>query len=134
MSEKLFEQRKKSFYERLIRESIEGKVDFDIKDFLKEFNERVKDFYTTSSCSGRIILAETPRLALVKSKHMFKFIEKWHRPITYSELINALKKCEECENIWLLVRAPIIHFVTNSLEMQLNYLKLLKKQDLNIVE
>ena len=127
MSEKLFEQRKKSFYERLIKESTEGKVDFDIKDFLKEFNEKVKDFYTTSSCSGRIILAETPRLALVKSRHMFKFIEKWHRPITYSELMKALNRCKECENIWLLVRAPIIHFVTNSLENAVKLLKIAQK-------
>jgi len=118
-----FEQRKRSFIERLRREYEQGLVDFDIADFLFKFNELARDYYTTSSCSGRIILAETRRLSLAKSSHEFKFIKKWHRPVTLRELLDVLE-CGEYRNVWLLVRAPIIHFAARSVDHALRLLKI----------
>jgi len=117
------EQRREVFYRRLIEEAEKGLVDFDIKDFLFKFNEKCRDVFTTSSCSGRIILAEAPRLSLVKSSHEFKFLAKWHRPIVMREIIEVIERA--CpRNAWLLVRAPIIHFSARSLDVGLKLLKI----------
>ncbi len=118
-----FSQRKEAFIRRLLEECEKGLVDFDIKDFLVEFNKKAENYFTTSSCSGRIILAETRRLALAKSSHEFRFIRKWHRPVTYNEVLSVLKE-GKFENVWLLVRAPIIHFTARSIDLALNILKL----------
>ncbi len=119
----VFSQRKEAFVKRLLEECEKGLVDFDIKDFLIEFNKLARDYFTTSSCSGRIILAETKRLALAKSSHEFRFIKKWHRPVTLGEIVHELEKAEY-RNVWLLVRAPIIHFTARNVELAYNILKI----------
>ncbi len=119
----VFDLRKRAFIERLRREKDRGLVDFDIAEFLLRFNETAQDYYTTSSCSGRIILAETSRLSLVKSSHEFRFVKKWHRPVTLRELLAEVEN-KSHENLWLLVRAPIIHFAARSLEHGVKLLKL----------
>ena len=119
----VFKQRKEAFVKRLHDELARGLVDFDIADFLVRFNELAEDYYTTSSCSGRIILAETRRLALAKSSHEFKFIKKWHRPVTVQEILRELEG-KSYENVWLLVRAPIIHFAAKNMELALRLLRL----------
>ncbi len=118
-----FINRKRSFIERLRREHAQGLVDFDLVDFLLKFNELAEDYYTTSSCSGRIILAETKRLSLAKSSHEFRFIRKWHRPVTLSEVVDIIQS-ENYRNVWLLVRAPIIHFAARTLQHALKLLRI----------
>ncbi len=120
-----FAQRKRMFYSRLISECKEGRVDFDIQDFLRTINERIDFMYTTSSCSGRIVLASAPRLSFAKSRHLFKFVAKWHRPITLSELIRALDGVNS--TAWLLVRPPILHFVVVNLDYALRLLKIAQR-------
>jgi len=117
------EQRRESFYRRLVEEAEKGLVDFDIKDFLFRFNRECRDVFTTSSCSGRIILAEAPRLSLVKSTHEFRFIAKWHRPVVTGEVLDKLKACSP-RNAWLLTRAPIIHFSARSIDVAIKLLKI----------
>ncbi|NPB00297.1 MAG: hypothetical protein GXO10_02885 [Crenarchaeota archaeon] len=117
------EQRREVFYRRLIEEAEKGLVDFDIKDFLFKFNEKCREVFTTSSCSGRIILAEAPRLSLVKSSHEFKFLAKWHRPVVTREILEVIDKYRP-KNAWLLVRAPIIHFSARSLDVGLKLLRI----------
>ncbi len=119
----IFSQRKEAFIRRLLEECEKGLVDFDIKDFLIEFNKLARDYFTTSSCSGRIILAETKRLALAKSSHEFRFIKKWHRPVTMDEILHVLREANY-RNVWLLVRAPIIHFTARSIEHAYSILKI----------
>ncbi len=119
----IVDQRREVFLKRLKEEADKGLVDFDIKDFLFKFNEKCKDIFTTSSCSGRIILAEAPRLSLVKSSHEFKFLGKWHRPVVLREVLELLEKYKP-RNAWLLARAPIIHFSAKSIEVGLKLLKI----------
>ncbi len=117
------EQRREAFYKRLLEEAERGLVDFDIRDFLFKFNEKCRDVFTTSSCSGRIILAEAPRLSLVKSSHEFKFLAKWHRPVVTREIVDIIES-HRPRNAWLLVRAPIIHFSAKSLDVGLKLLRI----------
>jgi len=120
-----FYQRKKYFYERLLREAKEGRVDFDIFDFLKTFNEKVDDCMTLSSCSGRILVAETERLSFSKGKGMFKVLAKWHRPITIGELLKVIN--DECNNVWIIVTGGIIHFSCRSIDKASEILNIAQK-------
>ncbi|MCG2863344.1 MAG: hypothetical protein L7H10_03605 [Vulcanisaeta sp.] len=121
-----FDARKSIFVERLIEEGAQGRVDFDIYDFLVAFNKSLSDYYTTSSCSGRIALAKTPRLSYTKSSGLFKFIVKWHRPVTYNEVLNVLSNAGDGD-VWLLVRAPIMHFVARNMDGALTILRIARE-------
>ncbi len=119
-------QRKAIFIERLMREAREGRVDFDIYDFLLEFNKRLGDYYTTSSCSGRICVVEARRFSFSKGRGGFRFVEKWHRPVTIGEVLNVLKKVEG-DNVWLIARAPILHVVARDVEKALRLMDIARR-------
>ncbi len=118
-----FDARKAVFIRRLIDEGSQHRVDFDIYDFLLTFNKSLNNYYTTSSCSGRIALARAPRLSYSKGSGLFKFLVKWHRPVTYGEVINIINGISDGD-AWLLVRAPIMHFVARDLSGALKMLRI----------
>lgn len=62
-------------------------IDEDIMEILDEINRR-EEYYTTSSCSGRIVLISLPEAGAKKEA---KFVAKWHRPVSFEELQNSLK-------------------------------------------
>ncbi|WP_252900877.1 tRNA-wybutosine modification methyltransferase TYW3 [Vulcanisaeta sp. JCM 14467] len=66
---------------------------------------------------------QAPRLSYSKGSGLFKFIVKWHRPVTYSEVINVISGISEGD-AWLLVRAPIMHFVARDLNGALKILRI----------
>ncbi len=107
-----FQQKKKSFMERLAKETEMGRVDFDLIDVLNSINA-LPNYYTTSSCSGRIMIAKAERLGFAKSNNLFSFIAKWHRPITVNEVSNVIVGLN---NAWLMVRSAIFHVVARSME------------------
>ncbi|MFP3298227.1 MAG: hypothetical protein RXO22_04015 [Thermocladium sp.] len=107
-----FQQKKKSFMERLAREAEMGRVDFDLIDVLNGINS-LPNYYTTSSCSGRIMIAKAERLGFAKSNNLFSFVAKWHRPITVNEVSSILMGLS---NAWLMVRSAIFHVVARSME------------------
>jgi tRNA wybutosine-synthesizing protein 3 len=87
----------------------ENKIDEDIKDILKIINSN-DDYFTSSSCSGRIVIIELPSLG---NKREAKFLGKWHRKVTYSEIDKALKFATK-GMIWILAQSPILHVLTKS--------------------
>ncbi|OYT26273.1 MAG: hypothetical protein B6V02_02070 [Thermoprotei archaeon ex4572_64] len=94
-------------------------------DFLKTFNEKVNDCMTLSSCSGRILVAETERLSFSKGKGMFKVLAKWHRPITLSELLRVINS--RYSNVWIIVTGGIIHFSCRFMDKALEILDIAQK-------
>lgn len=119
----IYDIRKRRFVERLIKEGEAGKVDFDILHFLKEFNT-LSNYYTTSSCSGRIMIVSAFSLSFAKGKGLTKIIAKWHRPVTLSEVMSALS---HGDNLWLLVRGPILHVVARDLNSALEFANLARE-------
>ncbi len=95
-------------YERAKRE---GKVDDDIISLLNEINSSLH-YYTTSSCSGRIILIQLPEIG---DKINSEIIGKWHRKVEFSEILERLKNYKE-GYLFLLVQSSIIHVVCENLE------------------
>ena len=118
MNSKEFIESRKIALELLDDALIENKVDKDILPILNLLND-TSQYYTTSSCSGRIVLLEIPRIGDKKSA---KFLGKWHDTIETSDVMKAIKSANK-GLLWILAQSPIIHIVTNSFE---NADKLLK--------
>ncbi len=106
---KVFEARKKVFVERLEREALQERVDGDILPLLRLLNSH-PDIYTTSSCSGRILVAEASRPSYSKGRG-FKPVAKWHHPVPPDLVEEAVSNID---NAWLMVRGAIIHIATKN--------------------
>jgi tRNA wybutosine-synthesizing protein 3 len=104
---RVFEARKKAFIERLEREALQERVDGDILPLLRLLNAH-PDIYTTSSCSGRIMVAETVRPSYSKGRG-FRPVAKWHHPVPAELVAEAVA---EVDNAWLMVRGAILHIAT----------------------
>jgi len=72
-----FLENKKNALQKLDKAKIENKVDIGILPILDIINS-LNEYYTTSSCFGRIVLLELP---VIGDKKNAKFIGKWHRTI-----------------------------------------------------
>lgn len=110
MKERDFIFNKKKAIKKLNDAKKENKVDskiIPIIDLINSFDE----YYTSSSCSGRIVLLELPKIG---DKKNAKFLGKWHRKITKKELLDAFKKTNMGQ-IWFLAQAPILHLFSKSL-------------------
>ncbi|MFA4669172.1 hypothetical protein QDY65_01260 [Pyrococcus kukulkanii] len=88
-----------------------GEVDEDIIHLLKKINS-MENYFTTSSCSGRISVMEMPHFG---DKVNAKWLGKWHREVEFEEVMEAIKKHREGQ-LWLLVRSPILHVGARTLE------------------
>jgi tRNA wybutosine-synthesizing protein 3 len=101
---RVFEARKKAFIERLEQEALQERVDGDILPLLRLLNAH-PDIYTTSSCSGRIMVAEAVRPSYSKGRG-FRPVAKWHHPVPAELVAEAVA---EVDNAWLMVRGAILH-------------------------
>lgn len=87
----------------------ENKIDEDIKNILKIINSD-DNYFTSSSCSGRIVIIELPSLG---NKKEAKFLGKWHRKVKFSEIEFAIKLATN-GMIWILAQSPILHVIAKS--------------------
>ena len=83
-----------------------GEVDEDIVSLLDKINSS-PHYYTTSSCSGRIILIQLPEMG---DKLNSKIIGKWHRTVNFEEVMEKLERYDR-DYLFLLVQSSIIHVV-----------------------
>ncbi|MFA6073476.1 MAG: tRNA wybutosine-synthesizing 3 family protein [Candidatus Woesearchaeota archaeon] len=101
-----FDKTKKSMLEQLYKpdKSFKGTVDDDAIPVINEFNSK-KDYYTTSSCSGRISLFYESSTGK-KHEAGWQFVE--HRIVTTKEILESLKELPE-ETLWFKMETPIFH-------------------------
>lgn len=87
-------------------------IDREILPLLNKINS-LKEYKTTSSCSGRISLL---RGSAKKQKNIF--LKKWHRTIKVNEVLNELKKHvkKTKEQIWLRQEGIIIHVIASDIK------------------
>jgi tRNA wybutosine-synthesizing protein 3 len=112
MLKKEFLEAKERAIISLEKACIENKVDTEILSILSLINNSEK-CYTSSSCSGRIILLELPKIG---DKKRAKFLGKWHRTVKSSEVKTAAKNAKN-GFLLLIAQSPIIHIITESSEM-----------------
>lgn len=107
--EKDFLESKEKALQLLEKAQSENKVDHEIIPILRMINDS-QEYYTSSSCSGRIVLLEIPRIG---DKKNARFLGKWHRTIAFDEILSAAKKAKT-GLLWLLAQPPIIHIAADN--------------------
>jgi len=115
-ADRIFLEGKKNALAKLKKANNENKVDPGILSILNVINKS-KNYYTSSSCYGRIALLEIPSIG---DKKEAKFLGKWHRTINVNELLTASKNAKTGQ-LWFLSQSPIIHIIakTNNLADEL---------------
>lgn len=71
--------------------------------FLLEKINALSDYYTTSSCYGRIVVAES---SVDNKKREYQFLGKWHREVTFRDVDAAINKYKR--NILFFRLDPVI--------------------------
>ena len=103
-----FEKRKSHVVSEFQASLRVGDVDENLISILEYINSR-DGFYTTSSCSGRIVLFQD-----LGSKKLNEFIGKWHRKVGFDEVRSSLKKCRGI--VWFRYEPTIFHIVAKDLK------------------
>lgn len=101
MSQENFSQRKKSVLSKLDKSSI-GKWDDRIKNLCEKINSKT-NYYTTSSCSGRIIVMVDQDK---KGPGLFEFVS--HNFVKLQKLKKVLEKIKN-KNLKFKSEPPILH-------------------------
>ncbi|NJE05747.1 hypothetical protein E3E36_06240 [Thermococcus sp. M36] len=116
---KNFDEQKEKAMAGLRKALAEGKVDGDIIPLLDKINS-LENYFTTSSCSGRISVMEMPDFG---DKVNSVWLGKWHREVSVEEVLEAIKKHSNGQ-LWFLVRSPILHVGARTMEDAVKLLNL----------
>ncbi|RLF29949.1 MAG: hypothetical protein DRN05_00450 [Thermoplasmata archaeon] len=111
MENKNFLDAKEKALKSLEKACREKEVDHKILPILTIINKSPQ-YYTTSSCSGRIVLLQIPSIG--DKKHA-RFLGKWHKTIQKHEILLSMKKAER-GLIWLIAQPPILHIGSKTIE------------------
>lgn len=95
-----------------IDKSRKGSIDSKIIDLLNIINSNAHN-YTTSSCSGRIILQTQPKNGK-KYDLEWKFVS--HDLINEGTIFNELKQLKSCHDVWFKMESAIIHVACDTIE------------------
>lgn len=98
--------------ERLSERASEGEVDKEIRPLLEIINSKT-NYFTTSSCAGRIVVLQLPKIG---DKENAEFLGKWHHKINLEDVKAAISKAHGEDNIFLITQSPIIHIRCKTLE------------------
>lgn len=121
MPQNHFQQRKSAILSKLDKSS-KGKWDKKIISLCNKINS-LPQYYTTSSCSGRILIMQDKK---EKSPNLFKF--KTHNLITLTKLKSELKELFPSKSPLKFKQEPVIlHIACKTLENANNLLKLAQK-------
>ncbi len=102
--------------------SKKGFADEEVKTLLDKINS-LPDYFTTSSCAGRIILIQTPENG---KKYEVKWLFTSHKEVGFEELAGILKKERYANPIWFKQESIILHICCRTLENADRLLKLAK--------
>jgi tRNA wybutosine-synthesizing protein 3 len=104
-----FEQRKKDMLSKIDKSFI-GEWDKHIISLCDKINSK-SNFYTTSSCAGRIVLILDQDV-----KESGLFVKVWHEQVFLQELKEVLDNITKKEMIKFKVEPPILHIACKTLE------------------
>jgi tRNA wybutosine-synthesizing protein 3 len=106
-----------------VDKSKKGSIDEPIKKLCASINY-LPNFYTTSSCSGRIVLLSTSKSG---KKNESQWLLASHVEISFDDLKSALKGSERCD-MFFRFEPPILHIACRSVEDASAILKLVYNQ------
>jgi tRNA wybutosine-synthesizing protein 3 len=99
-----------------------GRMDFDLIP-LCDYVLTTKNYFTSSSCSGRIALIG---LGKKETKQESAFYRKWHRIVNTKEVLEAVKNYKG-HVLWFKQEPLILHLGTNNIENAKKILNLCEK-------
>ena len=70
-------------------------------------------YFTSSSCSGRIVLIQSDR---GKTKQEGSFFGKWHSEVSFDEVWELINTPIDREELWFKQQAFILHIGTDTIE------------------
>lgn len=113
-----FEVAKRRAMARLARRG----ADAEVVPVLERLNG-LEDYFTTSSCAGRIVLIQLPA---VGAKREAVFVGTWHRAVEVGEVLGAMAAAPASTDgaLWLIVQAPILHVACSDVQMAVALLRL----------
>jgi tRNA wybutosine-synthesizing protein 3 len=114
-----FDQRKKDVLKKADKSFI-GSWDKKIVDLCNEINES-DNFYTTSSCAGRIVL-----MIDEDKKGKGLFLKSWHDEISFEELKKELNLFLDEGSAKFKLEPPIIHVACRDLKSASEFLEFAK--------
>ena len=94
-----------------IDKSKKGSIDRKIKKLVELINS-LKDYYTTSSCSGRIVLIKRPKSG---KKCDVGFLFESHDKVSFGEIKSCLKNIPE-QDLWFRQESMILHVACRRIE------------------
>jgi tRNA wybutosine-synthesizing protein 3 len=109
-----FEEEKRRAKNNLHAAEKEGDLDAELMPLLSAINE-LPDYYTTSSCSGRVVLMQS-----LGGKGVDRFLAKWHRRASPGEVLAAIRPCEG--TVWFRYESPILHVMARTPEKAAEFL------------
>jgi len=113
--------KEKSDFLRKKDKSRKGHIDKDAVKIVNEINSR-NDYYTTSSCSGRIVLLE--KLSRKKNESRWIFIK--HDKLNFNEIVEVLDSKLRNE-VWFKQEPLILHVRCKSLDAARRLLDISRK-------
>ena len=122
MLEKRFEMVKEHHKKTFEDAAINGKMDPQLVSLCR-FIASTKQFFTSSSCSGRIVLL---KVNAEESKQESAFHRKWHSTVSADEVWNALEEKTK-EELWLKQEPLILHIGAESIEGAKKILEIMRK-------
>ena len=119
---RMIKERHKGTFEKALGE---GKVDPQMKSLCR-FVAGTMDYFTSSCCSGRIMLIDLPK---GEDKLGSRFHRKWHRTVAFNELWVGLNDESQGE-VWFKQEPFILHIGCPDLERAQKVLQAMKKTGL----
>lgn len=113
----MWENSKKGAMTKLHDAEKTGDVDIGILPLLDVINGK-SNYYTTSSCSGRIALISSPH----RMKSKTAFLARWHDTPSFDEVWDAAAKSEG--EVWFRVEPLILHIECEGVEDALRLVEL----------
>ncbi|RLI93087.1 MAG: hypothetical protein DRO95_00590 [Candidatus Altiarchaeales archaeon] len=94
-----------------LRDAIDkSEVDSDILGLIQYINS-LENFYTTSSCAGRISLIRDPGKKIENA-----WLGKWHSTVKFQDIARNLRNLPENELVWFKYEPAILHIVSRTLD------------------
>ncbi len=122
MNKNRFEMIKAHNSEQLEEAIAEGKADQKMIKLCRFVNS-TKNFFTSSSCAGRIALLSVKSIGKKQPK---AFHRKWHRKVALKEVVEGLGEKAREKELWFKLDPFILHIGTNNLENARRILKCMR--------
>jgi len=104
VNRRLWEDRRRRFYERMLRDISTGYFDMEILP-LVDMVFKLENAFPTSSCSGRIVILSG---RIPWRRKDVKILYKAHEPLDPKTVMNIISNAPD-ENLWFMVQPPILH-------------------------